>query len=499
MAVSPDLGSDMSLKLRLDALHKSLEQIRAVDQAISMRREEIQQLYERARGASSVQVQLKMIQNGLNNSLSLIAAGEDEDAEEPTAEEIEAALPQVIEELRGALSRTAKLIDATKVMSGVIGRMEDRWKEISIEGLREVHTMLHNKCDQRIKKVRQIEERLATHEAAGYDPADLWREYEDLAFRDGEQLFAGERLFAEYVDFLGGLALRNTGIDQGICHMADELLRTCHRFGGMSLWHSMTVPSRRVAPETTLARMIRMGFPEWTIWAVPLGAHEYGHMVVGENEQLKSASTAMRPSLPAVHTHLADCFAAYFMGPSYAYATILLALDPCAGAASPNGGAHGGGTEESDRAYVILEMLRSIDAAVYQGVCDALAAHWSGALAAFGLEFPPADAAARLGKAVELMHEFLDDAAPHLQYKAAQWQKVTAWPSLVGTHRSDFPLEPADDIRDIINAAWHQRIRDEDRATGVAADELGRAAQELWRERLHSSAGLSVFGTRGAR
>lgn len=490
---------DLSLKLRLDAVQKSLEQIRAVDEAVRGRREEIQQLYERASGRSGIQFQLRMIQLKLAHSLELLAPTDEDSPGELILAESDDLTREVLRDLREASNATAKLIDATKIMSSVIGKMEGRWNEIPLEGLQEVNTTLSNKCEQRIKRVKQIEDRLAQASLAEDEPANLWREYEDIAFRDGERLFAGERLFSEYVDFLGGLALRNTGIDNGTCYMADELLRTCHRFGGMSLWHSMTVPSRRSPPETTLVRIIRLGFPEWTIWAVPIGAHEYGHMVVSQNEELKRASDKLRASLPRIEVYLADCFATYFMGPSYAFASILVALDPCAEGPGDNATSHATRSPESERAHIVLRMLQSMDSQVYQGVVEVLESHWRAALAVFGFPFPlPAPEAEPLNEVVKLMQDFLDNAAPHLQYKPSQWQKVTEWPSLVSPP-DDFPLGPTDDVRDVINGAWHQRLRDKDRTTGLAADELGQSAQELWRARLSSSAGFAGLGPRSVR
>jgi hypothetical protein len=65
------------------------------------------------------------------------------------------------------------------------------------------------------------------------------------------------------------------------------------------------------------------------------------------------------------------------------------------------------------------------------------------------------------------------------------------------TDPKEFPLKPHDDdIRDVINAAWHQRILDPELAIGGGADELAQAALALWRERLSEKKSTSGVGAR---
>src|ERR1041385_5440331 len=80
-------------------------------------------------------------------------------------------------------------------------------------------------------------------------------------------------VFSDYFEYLGGLALRIAGLDNDICRIADELMKRCGSVG-INEWSALTIPASKEA--STLARSIRMRFPEWTIWAVPLTAHELG-------------------------------------------------------------------------------------------------------------------------------------------------------------------------------------------------------------------------------
>jgi hypothetical protein len=497
------ISPDLSLRLRLDALRKSLEQIRSLDKSIRTRRNEVGTLHAARRDIKSELTPLKVSIDSAATYLKEVESAADD-----------GTIRTVMRFLDDASTAEARLEKLFGSMATVIDQMANLWDEISAEGLNSVNDALSKKCRQRITRVEQMEREI--EDDPERDRGAVWEDYEDIAFRDGARLFGSEPLFAEYVDFLGGLALRNTGIDEGVCHMADELLERCHLIADSTLWHSLTVPARRMPPESTIARMIRLGFPEWTVWAVPLGVYEYGHVVVTENRELRDQvkESALEEHLDALRIYLADAFATYCMGPSYAYASILLALDPYSGeyVGRPEGTAvperQPASMElspDTRRAYVILEALRDMDSGAYKGVRTTLTRYWENALQAFGLDFKlEDDEERRLKEVVRLMSDFLDVHTIGLRYEADQWRKVTsdAWPKLVETPPAEFPLKTLDDdIRDVVNAAWHQRILDPESAVGDGADRLAEAALALWRERLsakQSTSGVSArsVGTR---
>lgn len=506
------LPPDLSLLLRLDALRKSLEQIAAIDRAVQGGREEVTRLEETTGARSGLTATLKRLKADIAKASDLLedVAETHENAREGY-EALQKARKTVDDVMRKTGDDMSEEEGPLEALTSVVQRMRTRWEELPTTRLEDANTTLSAKCQPRITAIKEMERRLEKGEVNDEARADMWAAYEDIAFQDGAHRFDGEQLFAEYVDFLGGLALRNTGIDEGVCYMADELLEQCHRMSGNILWHSMTVPARRMPPETTIARMIRLGFPEWTIWAVPLGAHEFGHVVVSENHNLREAIEEEGLPREDIAVYLADAFATYFMGPSYAYASVLLALDPYAedpyaGSTAPTArAAEGDGglsavSPHSCRAYVILKTLERMDAEAYQGVRDTVDLYWRNALAAFSLEFDLGEARTKLDRTVELMHRFLESDQHHLRYQADQWERVVNWPGLTVTSADDFPLKlTKDDLRDIINAAWHQRIRDPDQATGVNADSLATAAQGLWRARLSKHRSSSGIQGRYAR
>jgi len=92
-----------------------------------------------------------------------------------------------------------------------------------------------------------------------------------------------QEIFSECLQFLGGVAIRNEGfeqiLDNQIWEVADELIRSCARESTGYPWTSLTVPAPEEAVAKTLARMIRLRFPDWNVWTIPLAAREYGHVV----------------------------------------------------------------------------------------------------------------------------------------------------------------------------------------------------------------------------
>ena len=83
-----------------------------------------------------------------------------------------------------------------------------------------------------------------------------------------------QAIFAEYVDLLGGIAIRDSRFEAGICKIADELIQS-YQPSPSAKFPIRTIPTRFHTMFTTLARIIRLSFPEWTVWALPLTAYEF--------------------------------------------------------------------------------------------------------------------------------------------------------------------------------------------------------------------------------
>src|SRR5262249_49947527 len=157
--------------------------------------------------------------------------------------------------------------------------------------------------------------------------------------------------FSAYVDLLLGIALRSARFgdeDVSIGELfliADGLPSAWPRVDGWA-WQSLAVPSWIDQTHSTEAMVLRVGFPEWTIWALPLLQHEFAHIFANRpgNDKLRGAK------VDAVA--LADALAVLAAGPAYAFATLLLRLDPAT--------VRPGRPETKLRAATIIGALRTI-------------------------------------------------------------------------------------------------------------------------------------------
>ena len=152
-------------------------------------------------------------------------------------------------------------------------------------------------------RLREVERQLDAEEIS---QRQAWRRYELIHV-------ASEDVFRECLDLLGGLALRDRIQDERICRIADEYIKelasaTVRR-------ESFSIPGLDARLSSTLRRVAKMQFPEWTVWTLPLVAHEYGHVVI-EKSGLKSyaASLSRKFAEEDIRQHHAEVLAALVEG-----------------------------------------------------------------------------------------------------------------------------------------------------------------------------------------
>jgi len=152
--------------------------------------------------------------------------------------------------------------------------------------------------------------------------ASGWKTLREKATSDTDPILT------DYMELLGGAALRDTGFDEKISYFADELLTST---GGKFL----ALPMRREALITTVKQIIRVTFPDWTVWALPSAALEFWNIVGHRRveETLKVNLNGLPPGQlalikPEHKKCLGDAYSTYTMGPAYAYYAVGLILDP---------------------------------------------------------------------------------------------------------------------------------------------------------------------------
>jgi hypothetical protein len=272
------------------------------------------------------------------------------------------------------------------------------------------------------------------------------------------------------------MALREVGYgddDVDIGHVfaiADQMPRLWEAVDGWT-WSSLTLPSRMEQNALTSSGVLRIGFPEWTIWALPLVQHDFGRMFVNRCEP-----TAADEGL------LADACATIVTGPAYACAALLLRLDPQR--------VRAGGASEAEtlRSATIIRALSEVTSKatdmVLPELTKRLKGEWRDAVRAAGgqpelfdqaIGSPAVETAVK--HALQLMSttSTVEDAGP---LWATSWASVTTIAMQLKAGQADrIDLPAAGDggkkpvaLTFLLNAAWLARI-------GSAPDEEAGPSQ----------------------
>jgi hypothetical protein len=273
-------------------------------------------------------------------------------------------------------------------------------------------------------------------------------------------------LFAECLAFVEGALARSIDLDRGLCKTADVLLQKLSNLTD-GKWDRFTILAEGEF-FYDMAEIIRMRFPEVSIWSLPAAAHEFGHYLAGTFEDGKSEAAAapfrkakQRGPREWAHFHelFADAFAIYAMGPSYACTCALLRFDPAT--------AHDEAEDHPSpaaRVRLMLDALENLDADLgvikpYADVRAMLSEGWDAMVASATGSPPNLEPAAEedLGETLGALWPLLEKVST-MRYQT--WTRAEGLASALHTqHRNMAALSAtSDDLRDVINAAWMARL-----------------------------------------
>jgi hypothetical protein len=359
-----------------------------------------------------------------------------------------------------------------------VGVSDEVWlglaKTIGLEARQQVGTI--DALQRGLRNAERQEEE--TRETA---LAKTWEGYSQLHLKSQE-------LFGEFLEFIGGLAFRSRELDERICNVADELIQNCSRDTIGDPWQSVTVPAREEAVSKTLAAIIRLRFPERTIWTVPFAAHEFGHVLMEECDPLKKIIDEYAPVWRDLRVRfggsgrimskararaylgelLADAFATYYMGPAYPAAAIHLRFDPTTALREDE-------EHPSDlrRAYVILSMLEQMNKKLgllpYREILNRLRSDWAALCRRNGHPKLESSHETRLDDLVATAYGTFGTALlPAAEYPLSGysgWSVASGWQARWQQEaEANGPLSLPDGVtktsrlRDALNAAWVFRI-----------------------------------------
>jgi len=454
--------TDLILRIQLEAMEKNLQLVKGVLDAVRKRRDEIRELEDLLVGPEqSIRSHIMKIEPRIHSSVRDI-----EFADMDILDSAETSLREAkdgIEDVLASVKRARKILTKMQMRSVAIEGTEMATFAKTAAG------EIEHKAEECLKTVEMIKETLRTGEARGEngkarivddkDPKEkAWELY-------AERLHGlSKEVFDEYVDFLHGLAMRDAGLDGEICQLADELTRIWKM---RDVDHSLTIPTRQEAITSTLARIIRLGFPEWTIWALPLTAHELGHVVASKNEQLRGfveEEGAIEPARSHLEDYLADAFATYVMGPAYAFAAVLMRFNPVS--AYDDDYEH---PADAKRAYFVFNILQLMNEQAdlkdpYTGIIDQLRLEWNAALeqAKQPVKLETRDEEQLNKWIASLKAKDLLRKAITVTYSADRWDSAVELQGKIEQHLKDGErgIEQLGslELRDVLNAAWLSRI-----------------------------------------
>ena len=161
-------------------------------------------------------------------------------------------------------------------------------------------------------------------------------------------------LFKESLNFLGGALLRNIHRIDRLCQIADALLFQLSKQVGVE-WNRSTILAEG-SFFTEATGVIRLPFPDYSIWNLPVAVHELGHYVGPRivNSDGAFPYQIKRQQIQASYTDAAeaereksfwqeefsDLFAVYAIGPAYACACLVTMFSPTDDTACEDGKEH---------------------------------------------------------------------------------------------------------------------------------------------------------------
>jgi hypothetical protein len=302
-------------------------------------------------------------------------------------------------------------------------------------------------------------------------------------------------VFRECLDFIEGSLIRSAGIDVGICQISDALLNDLEAMTNIH-WARLTILGERESFDQTIDIM-RLRFPEFGVWNLPLMAHEFGHLVEFELRALprrdlfpikvRIRQEEMRDHIKGKHLRelFCDLFGVYSMGPAFAFACLILNFNPqkshCDGEYHPS---------FAKRAHFIFRALEKMDADSpghpFSSAIQDLESSWKKSLNALGKSELSQEDKDQLDIWLEELYVMLDKRLRDVKYPtsgkdgwivAQNWFGV--WDRQFG-NKEELSIDgnlPKGKLRDMLNAAWLCRFRYPDKV-----QEISRASQSLLRE-----------------
>lgn len=266
--------------------------------------------------------------------------------------------------------------------------------------------------------------------------------------------------------FVQSAVARRDGLDRGVLKIADVLLDELSS-ADVSRARMTVLADREYYGE--LAEMIRLRFPDTTLWSIPVVAHEFSHFLVRSlrvaiprpppryrypfEDLLDSTDSHERSRLEEL---VADIFATYAIGPAYGLMCVTLRFDTTERTAVDD---H---PSTSVRVEAILRSLRELtpderDGHPYAAIADVIRNTWNELRGNEMTAVTPYEQSdlALLDEQFAAVRRVLEDVVPQTRYRTFRVAEKLAPILLNGTLSNAI----APGIADTLNAAWLARLR----------------------------------------
>lgn len=280
-------------------------------------------------------------------------------------------------------------------------------------------------------------------------------------------------LLDECVSLLHGTMERQSGLDDGICDIADALLEHLCDLADVA-WRRFTVLGSEYLTERT--GVVRVRFPAASIWDLPFLAHEFAHVVEpfikGINDdgtrfevlaRFLSENAARAQERAFLREHYADILATYAVGPMFGWALIFQQFDPLS--AFDQEGDLETHPSTAKRMHVIFRTLESMDAADLGGESPYHACRiqmerlWTMTLAVGRKPRElPKRTISQLDRQQAGLFRMAEENLSELRYRG--WERARGLAEQVAA-RDSVPVPVPDaavSVVDLLNAAWLVRL-----------------------------------------
>lgn len=334
---------------------------------------------------------------------------------------------------------------ATNVMNEIVsladsrrkayGSFQDVWRW-SVAGLG--GPALKEAVDEYQRLIRQI--RIAD---------SPWRRYQS------EMPRLGHELFSRYLELLAGMAVRGFGVDPTVQSDADALIELLKGGEGAS---AEQLRSPLALMSSLGRRHIPLGYPQWSLWALPLVGRAVGDRVV--------KSLLPQELDDRLRVICADLYAQYVLGPSYLHAAVFLEFDPSPDPPGPNV------PPDPLRATVLLWNLRGYGAddgetrQRIEKIAAPVEREWRRARAAVGGQDQELELDGEDREVVEGFLAKLKKEVPEIAYpidNLGDLGDVGREFTKPGQDEDEGKM-PAMQLRDLMSAMWLERLKDPSQA-----------------------------------